>query len=190
MNFAPVKPLRPTWQIALLAGGLAALIGLSGALILGNNAASTFEWQSWLLLGLAFAMAFGGAAWAAAQWMSPSGRCSFWKPVLGLGLACCGLALGSRLDVFVPAFAAICISVGSGFSIVTGLILVFVFRRTAPMMRQRVAAAAGVVSGMAGFLAIQLHCPNNEFWHMMFGHALLPVLWGLIGYWATRLAFR
>lgn len=189
-NFPPVTPLRPAWQIALLAGAMATAVALSGGWMLGSDIPDSFRWQTWALLGLSFAMAFSGATWAAAQWMSPSGRASFWRPLLGLILACVGLGLGSELDVFIPSFAALCLSIGSGFSLVTGLILLFVFRRTAPMMRQRVAVAAGVLSGFAGFLAIQIHCPINEFWHMLVGHAMLPVLWGFIGYWAARLAFR
>lgn len=190
MNFSPVTPLRPAWQVALLAGVIAAVVGLGGSWIVGQHALESFGWQTWLLLGMSFALAFTGATWAAAQWMSPSGRCSIWRPLLGLILAGWGLALGSRADAFEPLLAAQCFSAGSGFAIATALILLFVFRRTAPIMRQRVATAAGVLSGLAGFLTIQLHCPINEFWHMLCGHALLPVIWGLIGYWATRLAFR
>ena len=188
-SFPPVTPLRPAWQIAILAGLLATLVGLSGAWMLGTHL-DAFGWRTWILLGLSFAIAFSGSTWAAAQWMSPTGRASFWRPLAGLLLSCLGLALGSRLDVFIPSFAAVCLSVGSAVSLVTGLILLYVFRRTAPMMRQRVSVAAGVLSGFAGFLAIQMHCPINEFWHMMCGHALLPIFWGLFGYCAARLAFR
>lgn len=188
-NFPPVNALRPAWQIAILAGLLATMVALSGAWMLGHNL-ETFRWQTWALLGLSFAMAFSGTTWAAAQWMSPSGRATFWRPLLGLILACLGLALGSQLDVFSPSIAAICLSIGSGVSLVTGIVLLFVFRKTAPLMRQRVSIAAGVLSGFAGFLAIQLHCPLNEFWHMMFGHAMLPIIWGLFGYCVARLAFR
>lgn len=189
-TFAPVKPLRPAWQIALVAGVGALLISLSGAAILGHDALESFDWRTWGLLGISFAMAFSGTTWAAAQWMSPSGRASFWRPVLALILAVCGLAMGSQLDMFVASWAGICLSIGSMFSLATGLFMLVIFRRTAPVMRQRVSTAVGVLSGFAGFLAIQLHCPINEFWHMLTGHAILPILWGLIGYFVSRLAFR
>ena len=189
-TFAPVKPLRPAWQIAIVAGLGALLIAFSGVAILGFEAHDSFSWRTWFLLGISFAMAFSGASWAAAQWMSPSGRASFWRPVLALGIALAGLAIGSQLDMFVASWAGICLSIGSIFSLATGVFLLVVFRRTAPIMRQRVSTAVGVLSGFAGFLAIQLHCPINEFWHMLTGHALLPIIWGLIGYFVSRLAFR
>ena len=189
-TFAPVKPLRPAWQIALVAGVGALLISFSGAFILGHDALEAFDWRTWFMLGISFAMAFSGTTWAAAQWMSPSGRASFWRPVLALVLAICGLAMGSQLDMFVASWAGLCLSIGSMFSLATGLFLLLIFRRTAPIMRQRVSTAVGVLSGFSGFLAIQLHCPINEFWHMLTGHALLPIIWGLIGYFVSRLAFR
>lgn len=189
-TFAPVKPLRPAGQIAAVAGAGALLIALTGAGILGHDTPESFDWRTWGLLGISFAMAFSRTTWAAAQWMSPSGRASFWRPLLALGLAVCGLALGSQLDIFVASRAGVCLSIGSIFSLATAAFLLVVFRRTAPIMRQRVSTAMGVLSGFAGFLAIQLHCPINEFWHMLTGHALLPIIWGLIGYFVSRLAFR
>ncbi len=189
-TFAPVKPLRPAWQIALLAASGALLIAFTAAAILGYATHDSFSWRTWLLLGVSFAVAFSATSWAAAQWMSPSGRTSFWGPVLALLLAVRGLDSGSALDIFVASWAGLCLSIGSIFSLATGIFLLVVFRRTAPIMRQRVSTAVGVLSGFAGFLAIQLHCPINEFWHMLTGHALLPIIWGLIGYFVSRLAFR
>lgn len=189
-QFAPVTPLRPAWQIAVLAGVASLLVSAVGVWYLGHSEPATFTWRSWFLLGISFAMAFSGSAWAAAQWMSPSGRAGFWRPVLGLGVALAGLITGAKFDEFEPALAGMCLSIGSVFAAGSCLLLLLIFRRTAPIMRQRVAVAIGVLSGFTGFCVIQLHCPVNEFWHMMTGHAILPVLWGLIGYWAGRLAFR
>jgi len=135
-TFAPVKPLRPVWQIASVAGAGALLIALTGTAMLGHEAPGTFDWRTWGLLGISFAMAFSGSTWAAAQWMSPSGRASFWRPGLALVLAVCGLAMGSQLDMFVASSAGLCLSIGSMFSLATGVFLLVVFRRTAPIMRQ------------------------------------------------------
>lgn len=189
-TFTPVKPLRPAWQIAAAAGLGALLIAFSGVAILGFETHASFSWRTWFLLGISFAMAFSGTSWAAAQWMSPSGRASFWRPVLALGIALAGLAIGSRQDIFIASWAGLCLSLGSVFSLTSAVLMLAVFRRTAPIMRQRVSTAVGVLSGFAGFLAIQLHCPIDEFWHMLTGHALLPIIWGLIGYFVSRLAFR
>lgn len=189
-NFAAVRPLRPAWQTALLAGLTAAAIAASGVGLTGYKAIGVFGWDSWALLVVAFALAIGGSTWAAAQWMSPTGKSGFWLPVLGIILAVAGLALGAVSGNYVPALAGMCLRFGAIYSFATALLMVVIFRRTAPILRQRVAVAAGVLAGFTGFLVLQLHCPINEFWHVLTGHALLPVIWGLIGYLGIRLAFR
>ena len=188
-TFAPVQPLRPAWQSALLAALCSLAVAASGVIVLGHDALDAFSWNTWLLIGLAFAMSIGGATWAAAQWMSPSGKAAFWKPLAGLIVAVLGLAIGSQTGPFQLIWAAKCFTVGSAAALLSGLILVVVFRRTAPIMRHRVAAAAGGLAGVVGFLVIQVHCPLNEFRHMMLGHALLPVIWGLAGYLIARFSW-
>lgn len=189
-RFPAVTPLRPAWQIALLAGVLAGGIGLTGGWLMGTHGPRSFAWNNWLMLGVGVAMAFAGTTWAAAQWMSPSGRAGFWRTLTGLAIAVAGICLGARAEAFVPSLAGMCLGYGSMVAMATAAAMLFVFWRTAPMMRHRVAVAAGVLSGLSGFVAIQIHCANSELWHMMSGHAALPVLWGLLGYWVTRLAFR
>lgn len=122
--------------------------------------------------------------------MSPTGKASLLLPVAGLLASASLLLFVSLSGPFAPGFAAVCLSIGSVFSLATALVFLFVFRRTAPIFRHRVAVAAGLLSGFTGFLVIQLHCPLNELLHMLTGHALLPLLWGLAAYFISRLAFR
>lgn len=187
--FEPVKPLRPVWQSALLAALCSLAVAASGVIVLGHDALDSFAWNTWLMLGLAFAMSISGATWAAAQWMSPSGKAGFGRTLAGLIIAILGLAIGSETGPFKMIWAAKCFTIGSMAALLSGLMLVVIFRRSAPIMRQRVAVAAGILAGFVGFLVIQVHCPINEFWHMMLGHALLPLIWGLAGYLLARLSW-
>ena len=84
--------------------------------------------------------------------------------------------------------AVTCFSLGSIAALATGVGLIIVFRRSSPLMWGRVALAIGVAAGFVGLLVIQVHCPLNDLGHMMLAHALLPVAWGLAGYWLARLA--
>lgn len=190
MNFARVRPLRPAWQSALAAMVCTLAVAGSGVALLGHDAIEEFPSEMWLLFGLGFSMAIGGSVWAASQWMSPSGRSSFWRPPLGLLLALAGLVLGAVTGPFSIWPAAICFSLGSVAALVTGVGLIVVFRRSSPLMWGRVALAIGVAAGFSGLLVIQVHCPINDLGHMMLGHALLPIVWGLAGYWLARLAPR
>ena len=104
-SFAPVKPLRPAWQSALLAALCSLAVAASGVIVLGHDALDSFAWTTWLLLGLAFAMSISGATWAAAQWMSPSGRAGFWRPLVGLIIAALGLAIASETGPFKMIWA-------------------------------------------------------------------------------------
>jgi hypothetical protein len=189
-RFEPVRPLRPTWQYALIAGALALLMGVSGGIVLGIVENHVFPWRMWAVLSLALVLFLSGTAWAAAQWMSPSGRASLWQVLLGFVLAIVGLALGGTEDVFVLDMAMWCLSVGSLFSAATAVVLMMVFRRGSPLTRDKVAVATGLAAGAAGFVAIQMHCPMQELWHLLIGHALLPVVWGILGYCFGKLAFR
>lgn len=189
MSFAPVRPLRPAWQIAALALICSLAVAASGVAFLGHDALESFNWNTWLLVGVGFTMAVGGAAWAAAQWMSPSGRASFWQPALGVLFVGMGLWLGAEAGPFQLWPIVICFSFGSAAALAAGLVLIAVFRRTSPLMRHRVAVATGIVAGFAGFLVIQMHCPISEISHMMLGHALLPIVWGLAGYLLARFSW-
>ena len=188
MNFAPVRPLRPAWQSALAAMVCTLAVAGSGVLFLGHDAIEEFPGTMWQLFGIGFSMAISGAVWAASQWMSPSGRSSFWRPLLGSLLAVAGLSLGAEAGPFSVQPAVTCFSLGSIAALATGVGLIIVFRRSSPLMWGRVALAIGVAAGFVGLLVIQVHCPLNDLGHMMLAHALLPVAWGLAGYWLARLA--
>lgn len=189
-DFAPVRPLRPAWQFA----AAAALVTLAMAIVwiglLGWGPPASLSPFSLAFLFALFLVTISGAAWAAAQWMSPTGRASLAWP-LGSGslLLVCLVASGVN-EPFEPRYAGICFTGGSLVALITGLALIVLFRRSAPLLRHRVSMAAGALAGLAGFLSIQAHCPIEERLHLLLGHGLLPIVWGLVAYLAARLALR
>ncbi len=189
-DLQPVRPLRPAWQITVIAICIAVSVGLGAVWIFGFGPPESFSLASWALLAFGFTMTVGGCAWAAAQWMSPSGDTALWRPALGFLVALAGILVAAEFGPFMPILALGCFSAGSLAAFATAALLLLVFRRAAPIRRHRVAACAGVVSGMVGFFAIQLHCPIDDAWHMLTGHALLPVAWGLAAYLLARLFWR
>lgn len=187
-NVTPVRPIPPTWQTFVAAAALCSLVSISAIWSMGAFALEVFTWKTWVLLGIAFAMAVSGSAWAASSWMSPTGNAQFWRPVVGFAVSIVGLWLGAEYGPFHLEEAANCFGIGSAASVVAALGALFLFRRTAPIRRQSVAVASGIMAGFVGFIVIQMHCPINDFWHMLIGHASLPVAWGFAAYWIARIS--
>jgi hypothetical protein len=181
-DLAPVQPIAPAWATAILTAAVCLLLTAAGVRLLGFNPPPSFTPFTYASLSVAFLLAVGGCSYAAAQWMSPSGRANFWRPIAGIALALWAVFLVGRAGSFDWASASLCLTVGSTASLAASLTLLWLHRRAAPIMRHRIAVVCGILSGFIGFLTIQLHCPIDELWHIMSGHAILPVVWGLIGY--------
>jgi hypothetical protein len=189
-SFAPVRPLRPAWQFAVAATALTAGFAVLGIRLLGWAPPVSLGPLSLALLGVLFLATIGGAAWAAAQWMSPTGRASLVWPLATGSLLLFWLLAAGVSEPFVPLYAGLCFTVGSVVALLTGVLLLALFRRAAPLLRHRVSLAAGALAGLAGFLSIQAHCPIEERLHILVGHGLLPVVWALAGWLLARLALR
>lgn len=189
-DFAPVRPLRPAWQIAAVATLAVLALAALWIRLLGWAPPASLGPPTLAILALLFLVTIVGAAWAAAQWMSPTGRASLLTPLAtGLVLLLWLLIAGAN-EPFVPLSAGLCFTGGSIVALCAGAALIIVFRRAAPLFRQRVALAAGALAGLAGFLTIQAHCPIEERLHILLGHGLLPLVWGLGAWFAARLALR
>jgi hypothetical protein len=186
-DLRPVQPIPPAWKTALLTGAVSLVMTAAGVQLLGFDPPPGFTPFTFALLTISFLMMVGGCAYAASQWMSPSGKANFWRPLAGMALAVWAMFLVGQAGRFEWVPAALCLTIGSVASLAASAALLVIYRKTAPIMRHRLAVVCGILSGFIGFLTIQLHCPLDEFWHMMTGHALLPVLWGLIGYGLARL---
>lgn len=189
-DLKPVRPLRPAWQYALaaLCFGLAvALAWFSRMDVQGWEALSP---TAWYLIAPGLALALGASAWSAAQWLSPLGSASLLRCALGLAVAFFGLFLASGSGEFRWDLTATCFSAGSSLSLPVLAFCALLFRRGAPQRRERVAVAAGLFSGLLGFLLIQLHCPIHDLGHLLLGHGALPLAWGLASYLLVKLFSR
>lgn len=188
-DLKPVKPLRPAWQIALLAFVLCAVVSVALGYWMVPYGLNSLSPKAWTILNTAFLLGLGACAWTAAQWMSPTGKGAMLPIAAAWAIGVVGLWFGSEPDEFHLGTALTCFKMGSLAALLPAVALIAILRRSAPILAHRVALSAGFLAGFSGFLVIQVHCPINEFWHMFTGHALLPVVWGLTTYLCSRLIF-
>jgi hypothetical protein len=186
-DLRPVRPLRPPWQyaLALLLFGLAVSIGWIE--VIDQAGWREIGLTSWLLMGGGLCLALASSAYAAAQWLSPTGRSSLLRSAIGFALALIGVTLATGTGDFSLALTAGCFSSGSVIAAIAALASFLTFRRAAPQRRERVALASGLFSGVLGFLLIQLHCPIRDPGHMLLGHAALPLAWAIASYTFIKL---
>ncbi len=193
----PVRPLAPAgvFMAAILilvaaaatAGGM--LFGLHGLPVLSPA-------ERWAIFSTLFAIAVLGA-FAAARDMRPGAR-----TVRGGVLFV--IAIAAIETVFLSVFhdygadrfvrlGMVCLGAGLACSVPTGLLVWLLMRRGYIVAPVSTGAAIGVVSGLTGLAALELHCPVLTIPHVAVWHVgVLVVCTGagaLVG-WVARTADR
>ncbi len=186
-DLKPVTPLRPAWHYAVGALLFALAVSVAWIELIDQAGWREIETSSWLLMGGGLAVGLAASAWSAAQWLSPTGKASLLHTAGGVALALAGVISATRAGDFVLAPAATCFSIASVLALLTAASCFLFFRRAAPQRRERVAVAAGLFSGLLGFLLIQLHCPIRDPGHMILGHAAVPFAWAVASYLLVKL---
>jgi len=74
-----------------------------------------------------------------------------------------------------------CLGFALTWSVIPGAAAVFAVRRTAVLAPVLTAAAAGMVGGMGGVLALYLKCPASDVMHLVIFHALVLPLCAVLG---------
>lgn len=189
-DLKPVRPLRPAGHYAI-----GAIVFAVAVLVAWLELVDQAGWREigpaqWLPLGAGLIVALAASAWAAAQWLSPTGKSSLLLSALGIAVALAGVVSASRAGEFLFVPTAACFSAASVLALFTSAFCLLIFRRAAPQRRERVAVAAGLFSGLLGFLLVQLHCPIRDPGHMLLGHAAVPFAWAVASYWLVRLFAR
>ncbi len=175
----PVTPLRPAWVYFCAAMLLAGAIATAGVFALGTAGWRALSQVSWALLAPGILVMMAGGAVAASQWMSPTGKASLGPAIAALGLAWVGLFAGAGGGEYSAAHALKCFSIASFFSLLAATGAFFIFRRGVGLRRLPQSLAVGVFAGAVGFLVIQILCPITDLGHLLSGHGLVPLAWGL-----------
>jgi hypothetical protein len=162
--FAGLGVLRLGWR------GLTVMTPLQGSLILG-----------------AFLIGAGFLAWSLANQMSP-GSLHRLSPVslpvaVTIALAILTAALFHFEDTgrfWTRSWQ--CIRLGAPFSLVAAIPTWFVLRRGACLSPRTIGLGAGLFTGLAGALAIQIRCQNLDAAHILVSHIGMAALASALGW--------
>jgi hypothetical protein len=74
-----------------------------------------------------------------------------------------------------------CIRIGTPLGVLAAVPLWFVLRRGAILSPAMTGAATGLLAGLAGTTALEIHCPNLDAWHILVSHFGVAVLGAMAG---------
>jgi hypothetical protein len=190
-RLAAVRPLPAPWILAVHLLSLAALAALAGAATLGFYGIHKLAaWQSAVIFP-ALAILIYLAAMASAASMVPAAR-QIVRPWVLVAVASAGLAALFALvfhDYSTAQFVKLgipCLRAGLMNAVPSSLFVWLVVRRGFVLDSAAAGAAAGAVSGLAGVLMLELHCPLLEAPHAMVWHVAVIPLCALAGAAAGR----
>ncbi len=121
--------------------------------------------------------------------MAPAGRYTVGPellPALVVGALAIGTAASfhfEREDEFW-ATSWVCLKIGLGVAMPTAALVWLVIRRGTVLAPGVTGATAGVLAGLIGAAALEVHCPNLDAWHILVSHVGVAVCAGSLG-WAV-----
>jgi len=83
-----------------------------------------------------------------------------------------------------------CLLLGLKVAIPTGVGMVLILRRGFVLDWSRAGFAAGALSGLAGVVMLELHCPNPKAFHAMVWHVAVVVVSAVLGFALGMIADR
>lgn len=118
--------------------------------------------------------------------MTPAGRYKIapeWLPPIAVTILAVGTGFVFRLEreEYFWAGVGVCLKIGLAFAIPTAVALWLVLRRGVLLYRGITGACTGVLAGLVGASALEVHCPNLNAWHILLSHVGVAVVGGLAG---------
>lgn len=180
-DLRPVRPLASPATFAIILAGI-----LFGALGIATYSMYPYGWEEMgalkttaVLAGLASAGVV--CAWSLLKQMTPAARYRVRPQVLPL-LIVGGLATGTailfgfeREDDFW-ASSWICLKIGLSIAVPTAALVWLVLRKGVFLSPALSGATAGVLAGLVGVGALEVHCPNLNAWHILVSHLGVAVV--------------
>jgi hypothetical protein len=181
-----VRPLAPTWVLALGLVAIGAAIALGGAAIVGLQGFLALAPRARLLIfGTLLLLAGAAATQAVRQWIPGSAA----RVPPGALLAIVAAALlgvfalllhDYRTEHFVAAGIA-CLLTGLAYAIPAGLVGWWLLHRGYAVSGVAAGLVAGVFAGLTGVALLELHCTNFEALHVLVWHTLVVPVSGAAG---------
>jgi hypothetical protein len=193
-SLRPVRPLAPTWVLALGLVSIGAVIALSGAAIAGFQGFEALSLGARVLIfGTLLLLAGAAAMQAVRQWIPGSpGRVAPGAMLAIVTAALLGvfalLFHDYRTEHFVSAGVA-CLITGLLYAIPAALVGWWLLHRGYVVNAVAAGLVTGMLAGLTGVTLLELHCTNFEALHLLVWHTLVvPVsaAAGAIVGWALK----
>jgi len=191
-TMGPVRPLPPSWALTVGLIGLAAVIPTIGAGVLGFQGIRRMSGEKiGLIFSLLLLFTILAAAVSVAEMIPGSRRLVDPRTLLAastLGMFAVFAALFHDYDMyrFLPEGLK-CLAIGELIAIPTAAASWLVLRRGFAVNPTAAGVAAGTLAGVAGVIALELHCPIFRAMHVMVWHtAVILVAAGLGRKFATN----
>jgi hypothetical protein len=189
-----VRPLPPTWVLALGLVSIGAAIALGGAATVGFQGFQALTPRARLLIFVTLLLLAGAASTQAVRQWIPGSR---GRVAPGALLAIVSATLlgvfallfhDYRAEHFVAAGVA-CLLTGLAYAIPAALVGWWLLHRGYAVSGVAAGLVAGALAGLTGVTLLELHCTNFEALHLLVWHTLVvPVSAGagaLVG-WAVE----
>ena len=194
-SLKPVRPLPLNWVSASVLAAISAGIGIPGGLrmgLLGLRKLSVLQIAS--IFPLLGALVYLTATTTASE-MTPGSKRRL-TPLVLLATVTVALLLvfgllfrDYRMGRFVPEGIR-CLEAGLLLAMPAGVAAALLLRRGFVLSPARAGISVGVLSGLAGLAALELHCENFLAMHVMVWHVAVVLLSSLSGWMIGRLSHR
>jgi hypothetical protein len=180
-TLAPVRPMMPPWVLTSCLIALCGIIPATGAAILGFQGVQRLGAERISLIFSALCLFSILAAILSVGEMIP-GRGRIVDPrtllaisVLVLLALFVSLFQAGNMSRFIPKGIA-CLEIGLLVAIPTALASWLILRRGFAVNARAAGLATGTLGGLAGVIALELHCPNFGVLHVAIWHtAVIPI---------------
>ncbi len=193
-NLRPVRPIAPKRYIWASFLAIFVLISFLGVYHIGAFAIAVKTPLQMSAILAALAISAGLLAYSLMNQMVPGSQYRFPPGRLPVIIM---ISLTTAIAVLFPfkheqhfwAKAWACIRTGTLIGAIAAVPLWLVLRRGAILSPIMTGAATGLLAGLAGTTALEIHCPNLDAWHILASHlgvALIGAVVGLVVGWAAE----
>jgi hypothetical protein len=192
-DLRPVRPLAPRRYFFAAFASTFVLIVALGAYRLGVFGIPVMSLaQNVGVLG-ALAASACLLAWSIVQQMGPGSRHRLPPAVLPVAvIACLALVMASVFPVEDEGNfwtqGWVCLRSGTPFGLLAAIPFWFLLRRGAILSPRVAGAATGLLAGLVGTTALEIHCPILELSHILTWHLGVAILGAVVGFFVGLLS--
>ena len=192
-DLRPVRPLAPRRYFFAAFASTFVLIVALGAYRLGVFGIPAMSLTQTVGVLGALAASASLLAWSIVQQMGPGSRHRLPPTVVPIVvIMCLALVMASFFPVedegnfWTQGWA--CLRSGTPFGLLAAIPFWFLLRRGAILSPRVVGASTGLLAGLVGTTALEIHCPILELSHILTWHLGVAILGAMVGFFAGLLS--